>query len=129
MGATIKHHCSLCFYLHDTDCPHIRPNAERAAPPSLVSGSSYYTAHTSESTFYREKPITVRIIDTRKQRPNLRHKTRNSDMTLRQLREKQSQQLSIRAKHSEDRLQQAYEAQILAYLDSPLSSKDSNEVR
>jgi hypothetical protein len=66
----------------------------------------------------------VKVIATPpKEKPVLRRKMSPTDVSLRELRAKQENQLLIRQQRSEEQLQQVYECQILAYLESPLAEK------
>jgi hypothetical protein len=132
MDSTIEHHCSLCLYFHDaqnTQCLH-RNNATLKASRSPASTSSYYTAETSSSNGEQAVQSAIRAkvwASPAPSRPTLRHRTPTQGVSLRELRARQSQQSILRAKESEEKLQQAYEAQILAYLQSPLADPNASK--
>lgn len=111
LDETLEHHCSLCLFFHempDSPCEH-RRNLKIPRPPSTtLTDMSVYTAQTSEH-WTRAKPS--------KKPPALRRKISPTEISLRELRAKQSRQSLVKAKRSEEKLQQLYESQILAYLD------------
>ena len=125
---TIEHHCPLCLFLHDsTDCEnrhdrHINKDVSR--PTSRLSDASCYSERTTDhfAFFGSTRGLRVRVIATPlKQKPVLRRKMSPTDVSLRELRAKQERQVLIRLQRSEEQLQQVYECQILAYLESPLA--------
>jgi len=127
---TIEHHCPVCLLLHDTtDCDnrhdrHINKDISR--PTSRLSDASCYSERTTDhfAFFGSTKQLRVRVIATLpKEKPVLRRKISPTDVSLRELRAKQEKQILIRLQRSEEQLQQVYECQILAYLESPLAQK------
>lgn len=117
----LDHHCSLCLHFHefrDTECKH---NNRR--PRSGYSESSFYTAQTSNSSLssraIKAKVSTAPI----RPRPALRHKLSPTAISLRELRAKHSHISLVRARQSDEQLQQLYESQIISYLDSPYANR------
>lgn len=127
---TIEHHCPLCLFLHDsTECDqrhHRHLNKDISRPTSRLSDASCYSERTTDhfAFFGSTKGLRVKVIATPpKEKPVLRRKMSPTDVSLRELRAKQENQLLIRQQRSEEQLQQVYECQILAYLESPLAEK------
>jgi hypothetical protein len=129
LNAMLDHHCSLCLYFHDSttsECSHKAPDGgggETARPQSRFSDLSFYSAHTSKtsSTASSTKTVkaTVSVTAEPKRQPFLRRKTSPTEISLRELRALHQRQSVLRAKQSDERLQQLYEEQILEYLSSP----------
>jgi hypothetical protein len=126
----IDHYCPLCLFLHDPqDCPgqnkrHFGKDFSR--PTSRLSDTSRYSERTTDNFafFGSTKELRARVIAMPpKEKPVLRRKMSPTDVSLRELNEKQSRQTMLRQRQSEERLQQVYEEQILAYLESPLAEK------
>ena len=127
-NATIDLHCTLCQFLHlgPEECTHNLYEKEYLRTQSHISDFSFYTAHTTESNApVNTGRIKAQIITTppAHKRPTLRHKTSPTETSLRELRAQHAQQLLVREKQSEQRLQDVYESQILSYLDSPLAER------
>ena len=126
----IDHYCPLCLFLHDLEeCPgqnkrHLVKDVSR--PTSRLSDTSHYSERTIDNfaLFGSTKELRARVIATPlKEKPILRRKMSPTDVSLRELNAKQSRQTTLRQRQSEERLQQVYEDQILAYLESPLAEK------
>ena len=124
LDAYVDDHCSLCLFFHDSTqegCVHHASNRRLARQSSRLTESSFYTAATSKHRYstpapmMRGNPTTARSLP----QPMLRHKTSPTEVSLRDLRAKHAQQSVIRARQSDERLQQLYESQVDAYLDSP----------
>jgi hypothetical protein len=127
---TIEHYCRLCLFLHDSEeCEynHKRPfNASYSRPSSRQSDTSRYSERTVDdfAFFGSTRELRVKIVTTPpKTAPALRRRISPTDVSLRELSRKQSQQGFIQRLRSEERLQRVYEDQILAYLGSPLAEK------
>ena len=122
--ATIDDPCTLCLFLHGSqsgECQHDPYLREFVRPQSHISNISMSTARTTEASASDASSNRVKakvIVPPPKKQPALRHKASPTDSSLRELRTKQAQQTLIRERKSEERLQHAYESQILAYLES-----------
>lgn len=121
MRARIENYCSLCLYFSPDPkghCQHLPPRTVPSRPPP----ASDQTAKDADS---RKLPDNVQAIKARiiaiqpKPRPQLRHKQPAKQSSLRKLRQEQLAQSIVRAKRSEEQLQEAYDAQILEYLQDP----------
>ncbi|KAK3073267.1 hypothetical protein LTR53_005317 [Teratosphaeriaceae sp. CCFEE 6253] len=133
-NSSLEHHCSLCHFLYASRAAcehlhHLRPD-QRRPTASETSDSSFYTARTSD-TFYSASSgsstsTLTRKVSTRSpsRRPSLRRKISPTELSLRELRTRQSRQCLIRAKQSEEQLQRVYESQILAYLEGSFVGLD-----
>jgi hypothetical protein len=126
----IDHSCPLCLFLHDPEeCPgqnNRRFVRDISRPTSHRSDTSRYSERTVDNFafFGSTKGLRARVITAPpKEKPILRRKMSPTDVSLRELNQKQSSQTSLRQRQSEERLQQVYEEQILAYLESPLAEK------
>lgn len=125
------HHCSLCLFFHDHTTPHTsvacphRPSLPVARTMTPCSDSSFYTAATSDTDRSdaptRSGPTPPPSSPLGRGRhafpPVLRRRASPTATSLREIRAVQAQQGRLRAQVSEEALQRAYEAQILAYLD------------
>lgn len=129
---TIDHYCPLCLFLHDSEaCEYNHNNRFNnrsiSRPCSRQSDTSCYSERTVDNFafFGSTKGLRARVIATPppRDKPVLRRKMSPTDVSLRELRRKHSQQTLLRQTRSEERLQQVYEEQILAYLDSPVAEK------
>lgn len=127
---TIDHHCPVCLFLHGTADYDSRHNShfgkDISRPPTAHSVLSLYSQRTVDhfAFFGSTKGLRVRVVPTAPQRQHtLRRKDSPTDVSLRELRALQEQQRLVRQQRSEERLQQVYEDQILAYLESPLAEK------
>lgn len=122
MGSANDQYCPLCYYLHNprtTPCTHALQQHRIADARSLPSDASFYTDRTNDESALLSPPhaIKARIgVCPQPRRPGLRHKETSRETSLRQLREKQSQESRLRKRESDERLQETYEAQIVAYL-------------
>ena len=125
LDTTIYHQCSRCLYLHDSgarECPNIFLKSTRTSG-SPVPNPRIRTKRTSDSSALSEFNNSIRTkASVGQQRPLLRRKESPTALSLRETREKQSTQSLIRAKHSDEKLREVYEAQLLAYLESPLAN-------
>ena len=129
---TIEHYCPLCLFLHDSeDCEYNDKkslNTSYSRPSSRQSDTSRYSERTVDdfAFFGSTRELRVKIVTTPlKAAPALRRRVSPTDVSLRDLSRKQSQQSLIRQQRSEERLQRVYEDQIMAYLESPLAEKRS----
>lgn len=137
----LGHHCPLCFFLEfdSTLCPH-KEKSKDAAPRHTLFAKlpSYATSATSSTPTIRAK---VSEGSDQGSPHLLKRKSSPVDATLRQLNSKHSEpaiaemhrlggvrlkpsRQTLRAQQSDERLRQAYESQLLTYLDSPLSEVD-----
>ena len=128
--ATVEQHCSLCLFLCSSEpeeCKHnpyrqeIERLGSRIPSPSSYAGTSDSNADNVSNSIIRAKILTTS--PPAKNKPRLRHKLSPTETTLRELNSKQSRQSVVREKQSEERLQQAYEFQIMKYLETPLAEK------
>lgn len=133
LDSTLSYHCSLCHFFrgaNDEHCRHKqRSRTQSRQPPSQHSDDSFYSARTSGSADSRALATSVKARRKAVHRPEspspaLRHKPSPTQTSLRDLRQQQSQVAAARRRVSDERLQQLYEAQILAYLVGPCVSLD-----
>jgi len=121
MRARIENYCSLCLYFSPDskgNCQHLPPRTVPSRPPQPSDQTA--KGVDSRNLTANLHAIKARIIDIQpKPPPQLRHKQPAKQSSLRKLRQEQLAQSIVRAKRSEEQLQQAYEAQILEYLQDP----------
>ncbi len=137
-------HCSLCLFqeFNEIPCYHERSKPLPKLPSSAISspispsGHSRFFSRTSlaasDCDSATELSPTTDVPDsdvdqesTPSPRRSLRRKASPKDVTLRELKERHSQQSSLRSMKSDEELQRVYESQILAYLDGPWAELDA----
>jgi len=127
----LGHHCSLCVLFESPigECDHWpqRQVPQRAETPSAFSDNSFYTARTSDSVYSTRSSRSYRSTSSSSSRSStstIRAFINPSPITTRTpaLRKRASPTKEslrdLRAKHSEDCLQQVYQAQLDAFLNS-----------
>ena len=137
LNSTLNQHCSLCHFFHganDAHCQHDHHRRRSTAPrtsPSQNSDDSFYSAQTSASADSTSSTTTIKAkikpSSRRPDSPTLRHKSSPTKLSLRDLRQQQSQSAAMRRKSSDERLREIYEAQILWYLGGPHVTLDRIE--
>lgn len=129
MAATLDHHCSLCSFFHEQDqsCQHKKADKAILRTATPFSDCSFYTAQSdvsedSGSLSSRSSSSTIRakiqVSTSSLKSHSLRRTSSPQEYSLRDLHQQQETQCRLRQQESEERLQQMYESQILAYLNS-----------
>lgn len=134
----VDHQCSLCLFLtgKDDNCKHIQATAAlpRSHTPfsEAYSENSFYTCRSaattrsttsissssSTSTIKARISISSSVSDLKQH--SLRRRQSPTELSLRELNQKQASQVDLRQRQSEEELQQVYERQILQYLNSDI---------
>lgn len=130
LAQSLDHHCTLCSFFHEEldNCTHGGNTAKdiqrNTTPFSEVSGCTFYTARTSDSSSSMDsysststvKPSTAPSMPNPK-RQSLRRTLSPTHYSLRDLHQQQAAS-NLRQKQSEEALQRVYESQIMEYLNS-----------
>lgn len=119
-------YCSLCAYILGgkgaNDVEVVRSPCDHRRPHMATSDSSFYTANSarwSSSSSGTSSSSVVRANirpPTPHRQPPLRRRYSPTEVSLRELSDWQANKSALRAKESEEALQQKYESQILLYL-------------
>ncbi|KAF2173389.1 hypothetical protein M409DRAFT_15674 [Zasmidium cellare ATCC 36951] len=130
MAATQDHHCSLCSFLNgqDHNCQHEKASNAILRTATPFSDCSFYTAQSdvseddSGSLSSRSSSSTIKariqVSKSNLKSHALRRTSSPQKCSLRELHHQHESQCQLRQQESEERLQQVYESQILAYLNS-----------